>query len=380
MRLLCALALLLSPATLVSQAAWRVDPAPVTTVRASLTDGAAQFTIAAWATRLSNGEVVIADGLDNDLRVAEASGRVVRALGRKGSGPGEFTMLAWVGRCGADRLYAWDARAARAAVFHPVRGFERQFTVPQAAGARAAACSPRGNFAVHTGIAPRRDAAMNERRQTRDGRQFGIGMLETTVLVLDDSGRTREEHRGVLFGEMLMGQLRPGGGMGGAPRPLGQLGAFTFAGEDLVIAQTDSLRVDVHGGGGARTGGFAIPAAAGRPGAADYERAIGPTAAVVPAQMRDEIEDFLRAVEPPERYPAFTSVHGSEDGLAWFVVSPAGIAPTRLRAHRLTGEAVATLEIPAALTVFEVGRDYVLGRTEDADGEQEVRVYRFTRR
>lgn len=379
MHLSRALSMLALPATLTAQPAWRVDPTPVTKVAATLPNGDAQFAIAAWATRLPTGEVAIAEGLDLDLRIADASGRIGRTLGRKGAGPGEFTMLAWVGRCGGDTLYAWDPRSARVSLFHPAGGYVRQFAVPAAAGAMMAACTPRGTLALHTGVAPRRDAAMNERRQTRDGRQFGIGMLETTVLVIDDSGRTRHQHAGVLFGEMLMGQLRPGGGMGGAPRPLGHVGGFTFVGDNLAIGQTDSLRLDVHSGGGARSGRFAIPPVAGRPTAADYERAIGPVTAIVPAQVRTDVEDFLRTVEPPDRFPAFSRVLGGEDGLVWLVTSRDGEPQTRLRAHRLTGEVVATLELPVALTVFEVGRDYVLGRAEDADGEQAVVLYRFVR-
>lgn len=380
MRLLCALALLLSPATLVSQAAWRVDPAPVTTVHASRPDGEVQFAGAAWATRLASGEVVIADGLDHVLRVADGSGRVVRSLGRQGPGPGEFAMLSWVGRCGTDTLHAWDPRSARVSLFDPTVGFVRQFAVTRAAGGLTVACGARGPFAFQSEIRPRPGGGMETRRSGPNGTQYSIGTMQLTVVVTDDSGRVLHQHPDVLFAEIFAGRLTPGGGMGATLRPMGHVAGFAFAGGDLVIAESDSLRATVHGSDGSRRGTFRLPAVPGRPTAAQYERAIEPTLAIVPPPFREGLAEFLRAVEPPDRFAGFSRVLGSEEGLVWFVTSPEGDPATRLRAHRPTGEAVATLEIPAALTVFEVGRDYVLGRTEDADGEQEVRVYRFTRR
>ena len=85
-------------------------------------------------------------------------------------------------------------------------------------------------------------------------------------------------------------------------------------------------------------------------------------------------------VPRPERLPAFNRLLADPTGLLWLVISPEGAPRTHLRAHRSTGEAVATLELPVGVAVFEVGADYVLGRTVDGDGEERVVLYRYTRR
>jgi hypothetical protein len=125
---------------------------------------------------------------------------------------------------------------------------------------------------------------------------------------------------------------------------------------------------------------FEVPPVAGTPTTERYARAIEPATVIAPPPLRPQLMDFAKLVPPPERFPAFSRVLGSNDDLVWLVISPDGEPVTRLRAHRLTGEVVATMEIPAALAVFEVGEDYVLGRVEDADGEQSVVAYRYRRR
>jgi hypothetical protein len=46
---------------------------------------------------------------------------------------------------------------------------------------------------------------------------------------------------------------------------------------------------------------------------------------------------------------------------------------------QLDGRVVARVRLPRALTVYEIGRDYVLGSYSDDDAEMHVVVYRLTR-
>ncbi len=372
--------LLLAPVVGAAQPAWRVDRTPVVTVNASAPNGDVQFQIVSWATRLANGEIAIADGADGAIRIADPKGVVTRTLGRKGSGPGEFSLLTWVGRCGADSLYAWDARSARVSVFDAKGAYTRQFAVVPASTSFTVACSANGALAFFTSLQPRRDASPPTMRQTEDGRQYQVGTLRANVLVVNAAGATTREIMDVTFGEMLMGQLTPGGGRGGMPRPLGHLSGFAFVGDDLAVGTTDSAAIAIYGAAGDPKLRFTVPPVSGVPTMAQYERAIVPAIAIAPPQMHAQLTDFAKLVTRPERFPAFSRVLGSSDGLVWLVVSPDGEPVTKLRAHRITGEVVATLEIPAAVAVFEIGSDYVLGRIENADGEQGVVVYRYARR
>jgi hypothetical protein len=95
--------------------------------------------------------------------------------------------------------------------------------------------------------------------------------------------------------------------------------------------------------------------------------------------MIEPFSAFVRAVPPPETLPPFGDLVPSTDGLAWLVLTPDGNPTTRLRAYRASGDIAATLEIPAALTVFAIGPDFVLGRMENEDGEHRIVRYALRR-
>ncbi|MGH8701433.1 MAG: hypothetical protein ACREVR_09735, partial [Burkholderiales bacterium] len=52
---------------------------------------------------------------------------------------------------------------------------------------------------------------------------------------------------------------------------------------------------------------------------------------------------------------------------------------TRLLAMSPTGQRLGELVIPRALTIYEIGTDYVLGRYETSAGEPHIALYRYTR-
>jgi hypothetical protein len=73
----------------------------------------------------------VADDLSHDVRVFDADGQLVRVIGRKGQGPGEFELPWVVAVDDADTLMVWDQRLMRVSVFDPQGGFLRSFTPPR---------------------------------------------------------------------------------------------------------------------------------------------------------------------------------------------------------------------------------------------------------
>jgi hypothetical protein len=75
------------------------------------------------------GRIVIADDLNHQLSVFDASGRFLRRVGRQGAGPGEF-QTPWVLAVDRrDSLFVWDAGQGRVSVFDPEYRFVRDFGV-----------------------------------------------------------------------------------------------------------------------------------------------------------------------------------------------------------------------------------------------------------
>ena len=78
-----------------------------------------QFQSPGHAALLASGEILVAEGGANELRVFDEAGRHVRSFGRSGSGPGEFEFLSDFQLLDADSILVVDYNARRVSVFAP---------------------------------------------------------------------------------------------------------------------------------------------------------------------------------------------------------------------------------------------------------------------
>lgn len=372
--------MLMSPSLVMSQPiAYRSAATASVSVAASAPDGSIQFATATWAARLPNGEIAIVDQADGKVHIADSTGQIVRSWGRIGEGPGELRAASWIGVCGTDTLYVWDAQATRLSVMHARTGYLRQMHIPESAGALTLACDNRGNVASFANISPRRGDASRTEHRTRDGRRYEIGLVSAALVVRDRAGAVHRELAEVPYGEMLIGQLTPNGGMGGMQRPLGALTSFAVVDGNLVVACSDAGTVTWYRPDGQVQRTVVLPAVSGAPSVAQYAAAIDRAVEMAPARVRPDLVAFAQQVPRPTTQRPFSQMLASSDGLLWFVISTPGDVVTRLRALDHEGRVAATLEVPTTLELFEVGADFVLGRTETADGEQRVVMYRYSR-
>ena len=97
--------------------AWRLSAEPTLTIGAF--DGAEEYLLfqANGARRLSNGDILIANGGTYELRFYDPSGTHVRSVGREGDGPGDFRSMGGVWRLGSDSIAVWDSGNRRLTVF-----------------------------------------------------------------------------------------------------------------------------------------------------------------------------------------------------------------------------------------------------------------------
>jgi hypothetical protein len=65
--------------------------------------------------------------------------------------------------------------------------------------------------------------------------------------------------------------------------------------------------------------------------------------------------------------------------LLWVQLSPTGAKQVDFVVMQLDGRIVARVRLPRSLTVYEIGRDYVLGAYADDDDEMHLAVYRLRR-
>ena len=78
------------------------------------------------------GRLFVADDTRHQVIVFDSAGQFVQAIGREGTGPGEFQSPWRLALDVTDSLFIWDSRLARISVFDPNLNFVRAFPVSPA--------------------------------------------------------------------------------------------------------------------------------------------------------------------------------------------------------------------------------------------------------
>ncbi len=367
-----ALAVTLSAGSLSGQATWTVDRAPLLDVPGLGADGKVTFGYAAGAMRLADGALLVADRTESAIRLVDARGKLVRTIGRSGDGPGEFRSIISASGCGIDSMLVWDLRGNRGSMVGAGGGV-RQFTLPAADTAQPPfrfSCAPPHTMAYLSMPRPARGNAASK--------DPTIIAVTAALYRIDADGTIQQRLGDIAAGEMIA-LTSPSGGRGSAPRPLGRSAAMTVVGSSVVIGAPDSAIATIIGSDGKRRD-IRLPITPRAPTRAEYEAAVTATASLIPGPIRTQMAEQLAASPMPARIPAIAALFADPDGLLWVQSSPAGAKAIDFLVARLDGTIVARVQIPAALTVFEVGRDYILGSYTDAEDETHVAVYRLRRK
>lgn len=87
---------------------------------------------------------------------------------------------------------------------------------------------------------------------------------------------------------------------------------------------------------------------------------------------------MLKRFPMPKYLPAYRAIFTNGNGALFVVTSPLGDGITELQAFDRQGTTIGEVHIPVDLEVFEIGTDYLLGMSADAEGEQQLVVYSLT--
>jgi hypothetical protein len=356
-----------------AQATWVVEPTPVLDVRGLSTSGTVSFGYPAGGIRLSNGSLLIADRGENSIRLFDATGVLQRTTGRSGQGPGEFQSMMWAGRCGTDSLLVWDLSRRQATMIAASGDLTRQFAIPASDTAHMPfrfSCSPRGAIAYES--APRRIPGAPPNAERPD-----IMGVNAAVYSVDRDGRVLLRLGDVPGGEVVA-VTSPSGGRGAVPRPLGRTAHVAAMDGAVVISSADSAFVTMIHADGTQNR-YALPIAIRAPTRAEFDGAIQSLATMTPATMRQAMIQQLSAVPVPSRLPPVSALLTDTEGLLWVQTTPAGGTALDFLVMQNDGRVVARVRVPMGLTVFDIGRDYVLGSYSDSDDEMHVVVLRLRR-
>jgi hypothetical protein len=351
-----------------AQPRWTVGAAPEITLGRDASGAREMFAEVYGATRLANGNILVADAGDFGLRVFSPPGQLVKQYGRKGRGPGELTALMRMLRCG-DSVLTIERLSQKVSVFSADGQFAREFRFATAGGGSSpyrSACS--GNVVFHLGWYEDKDLVQGLFRSTVPFWTSGLGADVRTVIAR-------------LPGNEMQGRIVPGR-MRGSSEPLIGRKAVIGVGRDRVyIGAGDRYEIGIYDLTGRPLGTIrkATPTHAVRP--ADVAAVKARLLSLDSDKSRPAHDRELNEFEIAKTIPPYSALVVDSEGMVWVRDHPrAGDASSRWTVFTDGGVQRAELELPIGLEVYEIGKDYVLGRyLEPEESIPQVRLYRLRR-
>ncbi|HEX6911595.1 MAG TPA: hypothetical protein VF142_14435, partial [Longimicrobium sp.] len=291
------------------------------------------------------------------------AGAVLRTVGRRGEGPGEYRMIRNVQALPGDSLLVYDPELARVTVYGPGAA-EPAYTV--ALGGKLTRGVPftlrrtSGNDAFLAVLRP--------------GFAFGQGAQNTNrrerVLVLGLDGRERRE----LVDYPPAARLVAGTSI--MQHPFGRDGFARLDSRDrLHFLWADSLAVTTYGLDGVHAGGFRHAYSPPPVTREDVADALAGRSARTRAQFEPVLADST-----PDRWPVAREMLVDEQDRLWLSLGGPTREPTEWAAFSTDGDYLGSMVVPPGVEVRVIRGDGTVyaGRTDDDDVAHVV-VYRMAR-
>ncbi len=339
-------------------------------------DPATIFSAIRGVARLSDGGVAVAVGGSNEIRIYSRDGAFVRAVGRTGSGPGEFKRLTRLLRIG-DTLVGVDGDS-RAHVFDPAGVLVRS-------------------------LRPAR------RAESRNPRRLGVGEAGSSyVLVIDGAPQAEAE------GQVIMQTLTRSDAAGDSLLPIvtfpgyrthpinGTPARLLLDGEAVTatamggvcVGYSDRFEISCYDPTGRITRRVSRDLARREVTEADRQivrQAYLAANTDAPPPVRQQMERMVLALPFATTAPALSRMMLRDDGELW--VSPfqvgvglpgpaASLAPTAAQTWNVfapDGRWIANVSLPPRFEPYEIGSDYVAGVQFDDDDVERVVVWRLVK-
>lgn len=312
----------------------------------------------------AKGNVYVADR-SSQLLVFSPDGAVIRRLGRKGQGPGEFDWLQSVHVLPGDSVYAFDSGLSRVTVFGP--GSDRAaYSVNVGTSAMLfpywvhPASSARSIFAAYR-------AAFGD----GDGRGAHGHRREVLRILNADGSVKRDSVLSFAESEML---FLHGAVEGVTYNPFGRQPVFAAGGGDRVYAAwTGALDVGVFSAEGRRV--------------ATIRPAVAVTPRPITAHDRDSVVAALgRSIPPAEvrrafaeigsdRWPLFREMVVDDAGRVWLGLLGRRGEPVHWTAFDPSGAQVASMDLPENVSLRVLRGHRAYGVELDADDVPRVVIY-----
>lgn len=344
-------------------AVWALEQEPRLQIGSADGPRATTFMRVVDAVELSTGEIVVADQLAYEVRFFDRAGEHLGTRGRRGGGPGEFESLVQLLAC-ASTPGAVLARDGSKLVEYSADSLigVRQVRIDRmVAGPARLECAPAGGF-----------VALSRPHVVAD--KPGVYRPTMDVAIVDRAGHTISR-----IGPFA-GQERERFANSVGPRLLGRGTVVALTAEHIFIGNNDGPAVNAYDYGGRLAKVLHWRAVPSRVTQAMKDSVRAAAMRSAPPERRTEIDRYLRSYRYPEALPYYRSALTDPDGRLWIEQYPSpGARDLRWLVFDRDLRLVAQLEVPASLSLYQVGPDWVLGVGRDEMGVERVLKYGFRR-
>ncbi|MGQ0814891.1 MAG: 6-bladed beta-propeller [Gemmatimonadota bacterium] len=303
------------------------------------------------ATRLSSGNIVVADAHASAVLLFDELGRPIRQVGRKGQGPGEFQVPSWLDACAGDSIFVLDPALSRMSVLDSAGTFVRAYTWLERPATLA--CSAAGVFAF---------ASSNLEEMQRPNPKQPPRPMRGILSLGNTNGQVTKS-----LGEIQVAEFGP----------LGKVSRVAVA-DDRIYFGDGGARISVYTLTGRRAGSLPVKFSPRRATEAHFSRSIDSQVSVFADQSTREMNRrFLATFPIPNELPSYSQILTDPTGNVWVVGSFPGDSTTLLKVLTSDGNPLADVTVPVQMTVYETGDNYVLGSYEGNDGKPHVAMFSF---
>ena len=337
------------------------------------------------AVRLGDGRVAIADQSTRSIKLFDAKGRFVRAIGRQGAGPGEFTSLVRLDLLPGDSLAAYDGLRATLTVFDTTGRVARTERLPAGPGG----FSLNGLLGDGTMVLSRAYNVMFSRTSRLERDPITYVAVRPQSRDVDTIADIAGTDMFLFAGEDFSSRRE---------LPFGRTSVIAVGRDRLYIGTGDNWQIDARTPDGRVVEIYRLrhePAKVTRAEIARFKRefiermkdtrvqATGGGGGGRPdmrGMMIAQSERMLEVVPFPDKHAPYDSLLIGGDGELW--VRRAHPFPREASTWIILargGAAIGTVVLPGEMRPLHVGRDFLVALTKDSDDVQHVGVYPLKR-
>jgi hypothetical protein len=351
---------------------WSISTEPILQIGSMEGEDAYLFFRIWGAARLSDGRIAVANNRAPDVRIFDAEGRHLRTFGQRGEGPEDFNSPVLVGTLPGDTLVVVDRLLRRVNLYHPDEGFLRGATATPAIE----------GYLLTEGMFSSGSVLIQQSIWTEE-MPNGLFRFPTQYRSVALDGSLEHDFGGFPGDETIYSAREVEGGTMtlSSGRPFGKDPAVAVSGDRFYYGSQDTYEIQVWN----QRGTLTRLIRRGKP----PEPVTDAHVAAVMEEMIEQADDsdqtrefrrMFREAPIPEFHPAYGYVYADVFGYLW-------VEEYRLPGdeNRITtifdpeGRMVGSVTLPNGFQLFEIGKEYLLGRWVDDLGVEYLRLYSLTR-